>query len=432
MTWAVVVGAGPAGLAAADRLVERGVETRLYERDPKPGGLCKSFDLSGHVFDLGGHAFFTSNAQVRTYLERAVTFHVQPRRAMVYAYGSFVPYPFQSNLYGLPVDVVRSCVLGAVSRFFSDDNPDPQNLEEFLSQQFGPGIAETFLLPYNRKLWAYPLSGISIPWVGDRIVQPDLTDVVEGAVRRREYRKFPNAEVRYPIEGGFESIYQPIYDRVKSVAVHEEVVAIDLDDRSIQTATSTVRFRELISTIPATRLVEICGRLPDRIRSAAENLQYNSLYLVNLVVSRGKSSIPSGAHRVYVANPDAAFHKLVFNDTSSPSLERKVTFGVQAEVSFSRYKPVARSTLVETVCETLIDMGVMTDVSAVVDSDVREIEFAYPISTVRGAESISLIRDYFRTRGVESIGRFGAWEYINSDGAVARGLMAADGMRKPE
>lgn len=48
-----VVGAGVAGLAAARKLTEAGIETVVLEKGGKPGGRCVTIERDGFVFDVG-------------------------------------------------------------------------------------------------------------------------------------------------------------------------------------------------------------------------------------------------------------------------------------------------------------------------------------------------------------------------------------------
>jgi phytoene dehydrogenase-like protein len=52
----VVLGAGPAGLAAAWRAARRGLKVTLLERADRVGGLAGSFEVAGQRVDHGAHA----------------------------------------------------------------------------------------------------------------------------------------------------------------------------------------------------------------------------------------------------------------------------------------------------------------------------------------------------------------------------------------
>src|ERR1041385_3686580 len=65
----VVIGAGPAGLAAAWELAKRGhaAETTVLEADGIVGGISRTVERDGWRFDIGGHRFFTKVAPVRAF-----------------------------------------------------------------------------------------------------------------------------------------------------------------------------------------------------------------------------------------------------------------------------------------------------------------------------------------------------------------------------
>ena len=66
-TSVVVVGAGPAGLAAAHELVRRGIPTAVLEKGARVGGLARTEQYRGFRFDIGGHRFFTKVPEVAAF-----------------------------------------------------------------------------------------------------------------------------------------------------------------------------------------------------------------------------------------------------------------------------------------------------------------------------------------------------------------------------
>ena len=54
----LILGAGPAGLTVANRLKQVGVSNFLVlEKENEAGGLCRSKDIDGSAFDIGGGHF---------------------------------------------------------------------------------------------------------------------------------------------------------------------------------------------------------------------------------------------------------------------------------------------------------------------------------------------------------------------------------------
>lgn len=66
-----IVGAGLAGLAAAVRLSQSGVQRTLYEAAPRAGGRCRSYHdpQLGCVIDNGNHLMLSGNRAIMAYLK---------------------------------------------------------------------------------------------------------------------------------------------------------------------------------------------------------------------------------------------------------------------------------------------------------------------------------------------------------------------------
>ncbi len=70
MARVVVVGGGFAGFAAACRLAGDGVDVALFERAPRLGGRCASFEHEGETLDYGQHILMSCCTAATGFLER--------------------------------------------------------------------------------------------------------------------------------------------------------------------------------------------------------------------------------------------------------------------------------------------------------------------------------------------------------------------------
>ena len=65
-------------------------------------------------------------------------------------------YPVQANLYGLPVAIVKECILGVFEAVRQQqeqaDRQSPRDYEEWIRQVFGEGIAKHLMIPYAEKM----------------------------------------------------------------------------------------------------------------------------------------------------------------------------------------------------------------------------------------------------------------------------------------
>ena len=103
----LILGAGLAGLSAAFHLPRK--ETVLIERETEVGGLCRSREVDGFVFDCTGHLLHLREGPVRDLVLGLLpaAFNTIRRRALIFSKGVLTGYPFQANTYGLPREVVR-------------------------------------------------------------------------------------------------------------------------------------------------------------------------------------------------------------------------------------------------------------------------------------------------------------------------------------
>lgn len=418
-----IIGAGPAGMSAAYHL--RG-EYLIFEKENDVGGLCRSFDLGGATFDMGGHAFFTKHDYVRALVDRLCPegLYQQPRRASVWSHGRFVRYPFQMHLYGLPTEVIGDCLVGLLDAARTEERTArPDNLQDWIDRSFGPGIGTHFLTPYNEKLWAFPLSEVSPDWCSERIVAPDVSAIVAGALQPQEFSDFPNATVLYPARGGFQQLYGGFLPAIRESMRWAAVTQVHLGEKRLLTsAGGEFEYDWLISTMPLNELVRKALDAPDDCRIAASRLRHNSLYLVNLVFDQGHTDW----QRVYAADSRIPFHKLVVSSNSSPDLRARNHFAVQAEVTFSEHKRVDRSRLIDDVHDVLADIELVGSDSKLVASSVLAVDYAYPVYTAETRRARKYLLDTLERHHVLCAGRFGEWMYINSDEAVMSGRRRAE------
>jgi UDP-galactopyranose mutase len=131
----VVIGAGPTGLSAAYHL---GGDALLLDKNDRVGGWCRSMVDQGLTFDFAGHIMFSKDEYVHQMYRLLLgdNVHWQDREAWVYSKGVYTRYPFQGALYGLPPDVIKECILGAVEARFGP-REDKQEAAPAATTQLG-------------------------------------------------------------------------------------------------------------------------------------------------------------------------------------------------------------------------------------------------------------------------------------------------------
>ena len=176
----LVLGAGLAGLAAAQRLERGGADALVLEGQAAIGGHTRSVERDGFVFDEGPHVLFTSDEDVRAHLVPAAgPVLTQQARVANYYQGSWLTHPAQCNLAGLDPDLVARCILD----FLAIDSDRPAaDYEAWCRNHLGDAFFDEFTARYTRKYWTVEARELTTEWVSDRVYRPSADEVVRGAL----------------------------------------------------------------------------------------------------------------------------------------------------------------------------------------------------------------------------------------------------------
>jgi protoporphyrinogen oxidase len=428
----VILGGGMTGLSAAWHL--DGVESLVLERDAEPGGLCRSFAEDGFTFDCTGHLLHLREPRFRDLVERLApgAFAAHERRALIFSKGTFTPYPFQANLHGLPVDTVKECVAGFVEALLRREkagDPDPQRatFKEWVEAVFGAGIAQHFMLPYNAKLWRVDLDEIECGWVSWSIPRPTLREVLDGAFGATVRGLGYNPTFLYPRRGGIRTLPDAFARRVPAIRTGSAVEAIDAARRMVRLrGGETIAYERLVSTLPLDRLLQATEGLPDGMGAIGRRLR--SVRVLNICLGIGRSRL-SDAHWVYFPEPEYSFYRIGFPSNLAPGMAPRGCASVWAERSLLPGEPFDEQEVIAATTDDLRRAGILRARDRVVFARVGVLDPAYVLYDRHRARHVPRVLETLREHGIDSTGRFGAWEYSSMEGAMRAGAEAAERLR---
>jgi protoporphyrinogen oxidase len=425
-----IVGAGPTGLGAAYRLAELGhSDFVVYEQEAWAGGLAASFrDAAGFTWDIGGHVQFSHYDYFDAAMDATMgsDWLSHTRESWVWIRNRFIPYPFQNNTHFLPDDDRRACILGLIGRR-NGSGAAPHNFEEWIRASFGDGIADVFMLPYNKKVWAYPPSTMDYGWIGERVAQIDLARVIGNLLDNRVDAGWgPNNCFRFPSSGGTGEIWRRMAAKlpVGSVRYGMSVERVDAKTRTLCfTDGSRASYDVLISTMPLDVLATRTTGVPF---SATRSLTYSTVHVVGIGLSG--TPPPELAKKCWIYFPEDStpfFRLTVFSNYSPgnvPEPERQ--WSVMAEVSESPVKPVDTARVIDDVVRGLMAARVIDGEDAIVSRWHMTAPHGYPTPFLRRDETVTPLLEAFATHGIYSRGRFGAWKYevSNQDHSFMQGV----------
>lgn len=416
----VIIGAGLAGLSAGYFFAELGKnDFIIFEKDKRPGGLCASDIIDGFIFDRAAHILFTEDKFIELlllnkFLQDKLLEH--QRSAWVYSNGVYTEYPFQFNTYGLPPKVILDCVLGFIEARLNDDGKEPSNFFEWICQTFGKGIAEHFMIPYNTKVWGFPLDGMSHEWIAERVPVPKLEDIIKGAILPPEKKIGSNATFWYPKTGGIETLISVLIEGIPedNIKLNREVVKIDLKKKYVELDDGNREYYEnLIFTAPLPSIVEL-AECPRRVKEAAKNLYHNAVYAVSFGLNR--EGVGGDYHWIYFPEKDFLFHRISFPHNFSPANAPEGKSSITCEISTSPFKIINHEKIVNHCIEKLKELGFIKDEKEIEVTHVATLDPAYVIPTFE--EAAKFIRTFLRKNSIYPCGRFGEWKYMNMDHVI--------------
>ncbi|MBW7953156.1 MAG: NAD(P)-binding protein, partial [Chitinophagaceae bacterium] len=181
-----IIGAGPAGLTAAYLLGKAGINTVVFEKDAKyVGGISRTENYKEYYFDIGGHRFFSKSKEVEDFWTEILKddFLERPRSSRIYYNHTFFSYPLVAfeALKKLGITESFLCVLSYLkAKFFPVKNPE--NVEDWVSNQFGKRLYRIFFKTYTEKVWGISCRAISADWAAQRIKGLSLTSAIKNAL----------------------------------------------------------------------------------------------------------------------------------------------------------------------------------------------------------------------------------------------------------
>ena len=158
----------------------------MFESDPDyVGGISRTEKYKGYHFDIGGHRFFSKSREVEDFWTEILGEDMlqRPRSSRIYYQKKFFKYPLvaMDALKKLGFWKSASCLMSyAKAKLFPIRNP--QNFEEWVSNQFGKKLYSIFFKTYTEKVWGVPCSEISADWAAQRIKGLSMSTLIRNTI----------------------------------------------------------------------------------------------------------------------------------------------------------------------------------------------------------------------------------------------------------
>ncbi|MBV9007835.1 MAG: NAD(P)/FAD-dependent oxidoreductase [Verrucomicrobia bacterium] len=447
-----VIGAGPAGLTAGYLLAKNDLSVTVLEADPVyVGGISRTATYKGFHFDIGGHRFFSKSKEVNDLWSELLPHDMleRPRSSRIFYGGKFFAYPLKPFEALTKLGVCRSalCILSWIkARLFPVENP--RNFEDWVSNQFGKRLFNTFFKSYTEKVWGMSCRDISADWASQRIKGLSLGSAIKNALFPWRQPKDSSKVIKtlinsfkYPRRGPgmmWEACAEKTRAFGGAIEMGCRVTHCEYNDRSgtwvttYRDATGTERKLEsehVISSAPLRELINgITPAASAAAKRAADSLKYRDFLTVMLIL---KNRDAFHDNWIYIHDPSVKVGRIQNFRSWSPEMvpdEDKACYGLEYFCfEHDGLWDAKDHELIELAKRELVQIGLAHE-GDILDGTVVRQKKAYPVYDDHYAQHVAIIRDELEARypNLHLVGRNGMHKYNNQDHAMMTAMLCAE------
>ncbi|STQ85858.1 FAD-dependent oxidoreductase [Helicobacter muridarum] len=434
----LIIGAGPAGLAAGRLLSENGYEVIIFEESTKVGGMSKSLNMFDQIVDIGPHRFFSKDNRLNDFWHEHTSgsFQKVSRLTRIFYNHKFFYYPLRGfdALFKLGILESFLCVLSYVRAKIKPF--DGNSFESWVANAFGYRLYSIFFKSYTEKLWGISCKDLDSDFASQRIKGLNLYEAVKSAFFGGGGKKHKTLvdEFSYPNMGCgvvYDNMAREIVSKGGHIVLDAKVLGIRTRDKkaySIITNNGEFRGDIIISSAPFDDMVCSLEELDSSIKHLASKLSFRNTILVYIEVN---ASNIFRDNWIYVHSKDVKTGRI----TNFANWTKDLQCGRSETILCLEYWAndddelwnLNEDSIIEIAKNDLLDSKLVENRGQIARSRILKIHKSYPVYERGYKENLHKI--YEALDGFANlyfIGRNGSFKYNNQDHSLLMGLMCAD------
>ena len=398
----LILGAGPAGLSFANMLKQLGeTDFLVLEKESEAGGLCRSVEVDGSPFDIGGgHFLDVRRPEVTDFLfqfmpEKEWTRYSRDSRILVN--GKMVNHPIEANIWQMDINDQVTYLKSIASAGCNIGNPKPERFVDWIYWKLGSRIAEDYMIPYNTKMFGSELNQLGTYWL-EKLPNVSFEETLLSCLQKKAYGKQPgHAEFFYPKEYGYGEVWNRMAKAIENnVEYNKTVESINCETKTVTTTDGSIyQASIIITTIPWMEFTKISG-MPVELVESIKELKFSSIQ-----TEYYPDRLETPCHWIYYPDLSLSYHRILVRHNFCPHSK-----GYWTETNLDRVQKNDRKNY------TYLN------------------KYAYPLNTRNKPSVMSKLLSWTEKRGIYGLGRWGEHQHYNSDLTVELGMKLAQKLIK--
>ncbi len=401
----LILGAGPAGLTVANRLMQKGEKSFLVlEKEQEAGGLCRSMEVDGAPFDIGGgHFLDVRKPNVNEFLfefmpEREWDLYTRDSRIVVNK--NEVGHPIEANIWQMKLEDQVEYLKAIAVAGCNQDKPMPKEFIDWIYWKLGDRIAEDYMIPYNQKMFNKELNELGTYWL-EKLPNVSFEETLLSCLTKKAYGTQPgHAQFYYPKKFGYGELWKRMAEAIAPKVEYGAVVSgIDFDEKKVFLSDGRCYSADMvITTIPWLEIKELKG-MPEGLANRVHKLKYSSIE-----TRYYEEMMDTQAQWIYYPNLELAYHRILVRSNFCPG-----SAGYWTETNSQRVNMIP-----EADCNRFHYMN----------------QYAYPLNTIEKPMIMQELLGWSGRKSVYGLGRWGEWQHYNSDVTVDLALKFVEKVQK--
>ena len=483
----LIIGAGPAGLTAAYKLLKsnQDIDVTILEASENIGGISRTYNYKNNRMDIGGHRFFSKDKRVTDLWNEIMPMQGKPakddiilnnqkkyveggpdpekedrvmllrrRVSRIFFLRKFFDYPISmkfetfknmglKNTWVAGWGYIESCL----------HKRKETNLENFYINRFGKPLYKMFFEDYTTKVWGISPKEISADWGAQRVKGLSLFKAL-GEIIAKPFKKLFHSkkvetslieEFSYPKYGPGQLYETMAYEIIKmggKIIFNEEVNHIEVNNHHIEkikTNNNEYIADYYISSMPIKDLYNSFDNYDKEAFDIATNLLYRDFITVGLLLPKLKIKNQTKMKTVsnivpdcwiYIQERDVKVGRLQIFNNWSPymvnDLENTVFVGLEYFVNENdEMWNMSDHDFIEFAKDELQKIDII-DKNDVIDACRLNVKKAYPAYFGSYKDFDKVVNDLKQFDNLLCVGRNGQHRYNNMDHSMVTAMIASE------